>query len=207
MSQLKLRIADGEGSMLDFKFRIDDQKKIARTLVAFANTHGGSLLIGVKDNGKVAGTNPEEEFFMIEGAADLHTKPRVNFESAVWQEGHHLVLEIIVPKSPQKHKAKDETNMWKPYVRVEDHTLLGNKILSKVWHMEHAGVQRPESFDSETMEFLRIIEESQPISLSKLYRKSSLGLKKVDSVLSVLVYWKVVDMILLESGTIYQIKQ
>ncbi len=207
MSQLKLRIAEGEGSMLDFKFRIDDQKKIARTLVAFANTFGGSLLIGVKDNGKVAGTNPEEEFFMIEGAADLYTKPRVNFESAVWQEGHHLVLEIIVPKSSQKHKAKDETDSWKNYVRVNDHTLLGNKILSKVWHMEHAGVQRPESFDDETLAFLNLIKELQPVSLSKLYRNSTLGLKKVDSILAVLVYWKVVEMVISESGTSYRLKE
>lgn len=207
MSQLRLRIAEGEGSMLDFKFRIDDQKKIARTLVAFANTYGGSLLIGVKDNGKVAGTNPEEEYFMIEGAADLHTKPRVAFESAVWQEGHHLVLEIIVPKSSQKHKAKDENDLWKPYVRVDDHTVLGNKILSKVWHMEHAGTQRPETFDEETMEFLHLIEELQPVSLSKLYRKSTLGLKKVDSVLAVLVYWKVIEMVISESGTNYRLKE
>ena len=81
MSELQRRIARGEGVSQDFKFRIDDQKKIARTLAAFANTEGGSLLIGVKDNGKIAGVNPEEEYYMIEGASDLYTKPPVAFES------------------------------------------------------------------------------------------------------------------------------
>ena len=42
-------IEQGENQMLDFKFEISDARKIARTLVAFSNTDGGKLLIGVKD--------------------------------------------------------------------------------------------------------------------------------------------------------------
>ena len=43
-------IAEGEHQMLDFKFEISDSKRIARSLAAFANTDGGRLLVGVKDN-------------------------------------------------------------------------------------------------------------------------------------------------------------
>ena len=48
-------IAEGEHQQQDFKTRIDDSRKIARTLVAFANADGGRMLIGVKDNGTVSG--------------------------------------------------------------------------------------------------------------------------------------------------------
>ena len=44
-------IAEGEHQQQDFKFEISDARKIAKTLSAFANTDGGRLLIGVKDNG------------------------------------------------------------------------------------------------------------------------------------------------------------
>jgi len=37
-------IAEGEHQRLDFKFEISDARKIARTLVAFANTDGGRIL-------------------------------------------------------------------------------------------------------------------------------------------------------------------
>ena len=67
-------IAQGEGQCLEFKFRVDSQRKIAKTLVAFANSDGGRMLIGVKDNGVVAGARGEEELHMIQGAADLHTR-------------------------------------------------------------------------------------------------------------------------------------
>ena len=50
MSYVQQMIEEGEQTQ-DFKMRIDDAAKIARTLVAFANTDGGRLLIGVKDNG------------------------------------------------------------------------------------------------------------------------------------------------------------
>ena len=41
-------IAEGEHQQLDFKFEISDAHKIARTLVAFANTGGGRLLVDRK---------------------------------------------------------------------------------------------------------------------------------------------------------------
>ena len=59
-------IAEGEHQQQDFKFEISDARKIAKTLSAFANTDGGRLLIGVKDNGKIAGVRSEEEKYMIE---------------------------------------------------------------------------------------------------------------------------------------------
>lgn len=201
--ELKQRIAKGEGAQLDFKFRIDDQRKIARTLVAFANSYGGSLLIGVKDNGKIAGVNPEEEFHMIDGASSMYTKPEVKFESKTWQEGHHYVLEIVVDKSDVKHKALDDEGRMRSYVRVDDHTLLGNKILEKIWRLEKFGVNRPESFDEDTLNLIQTIKELQPVTISKLYRSLSLSKNKVDGIVSVLVFWNVIKMQMSESGTFY----
>lgn len=205
MSELERKIYKGEGVNQDFKFRIDDQKKIARTLVAFANTDGGSLLIGVKDNGKISGVNPEEEYYMIEGAADLYTRQPVQFESKIWKEGHHLVLEIVVPKSSIKHQAVDEDGRWRSYVRVEDHTLLGNKILTRIWKLEKDGVNRPESFDDITLNFIKLVKEFQPVSISQLYKRSKLQLRKVDQMLAVLVFWNIIQMNMSETGTTYSI--
>jgi predicted HTH transcriptional regulator len=59
-------VSEGEHCHQDFKFEISDARKIARSLSAFANTEGGRLLIGVKDNGKIAGVRSDEEIYMIE---------------------------------------------------------------------------------------------------------------------------------------------
>ena len=70
-------IEQGEHQQLDFKFEVSDSKKIARTLSAFANTDGGRLLIGVKDNGAISGVRSEEEYYMIEAASKMYTHPEV----------------------------------------------------------------------------------------------------------------------------------
>jgi predicted HTH transcriptional regulator len=57
-------IEEGEHQQQDFKYCINDSKKIAKSLVAFANTDGGRLLIGVKDNGKITGIKSDEEFYV-----------------------------------------------------------------------------------------------------------------------------------------------
>ena len=54
-------ISEGEHEHQDFKYQISDAKKIARSISAFANNSGGRLLIGVKDNGKIAGVSSAEE--------------------------------------------------------------------------------------------------------------------------------------------------
>lgn len=203
MSELKQLIAEGEGQRLDFKFRIDDQKKIARTLVAFANSGGGSLLIGVKDNGKIAGTDPEEEFYMIEGAADLYCRPKVEFNSKVWKEGHHLVLEINVEGSDVRHRAVTEGGNWKSYYRLDDHTVKGNKVLDKLWSYKRSGVSRPESFTDQQLELLKQFNEGAQVSISRLYRSSTMKMNEVDQFVAALLAWGVISVGVTDEGVRY----
>lgn len=207
MSELLQWIAKGEGVRQDFKHSIDDKTKIARTLAAFANTEGGRLLIGVKDNGKIKGVNPEEEFYMIEGAASSFCQPEVIFKGSVWEEGHHRVLLIEVEKSTHKHKAKDEEGKWRFYTRVEDHTLKTNKILEQVWKWDHAKDERKADFDEGALTVLKLIRENQPVTISRLYKLSGFNYRKVDKILALLVYWNVVKMNMSEAGTHYEIPE
>ena len=194
MLTLKGLIKEGEHQTLDFKFRIDDSKKIARTLAAFANTDGGRLLIGVKDNGKIAGTDPTEEIHMIEAAAEMYCKPKVSFESRVWQEDMRLVLEIVVPKmiGETPVSAPDEDGRWKVFVRRHDHTLLANKILLAVWKYQKKGESKPEKFDTEETALLQLIAEKHPLTLSQMYKYSGLSKAKIDHILVLLICWKMV---------------
>ena len=207
METLASFISKGEHVRQDFKFRIDDQRKIARTLCAFANTEGGSLLIGVKDNRKISGCNPEEEFHMIEGAASLYCQPPVEFKQKIWQEDLKLVLEIIVEKSNAgPHKAKDDEGRWKPYIRIKDHTTAVNKILERVWYEKKKLVSKPEKLEKEEIDFLKLIQQQEKITLSKLYRLSGLPLRKVDRLLVLFICWDLVEMCFETDGIYYAAK-
>ena len=51
--QLDILLQEGEGTMLEYKERLSSS--FARELVALANTLGGRILLGVRDDGSVAG--------------------------------------------------------------------------------------------------------------------------------------------------------
>jgi len=205
MSELKALIAQGEHQQLDFKFRIDDSKKIARTLCAFANTDGGRLLIGVKDNGKIAGVDPNEEIHMIEAAAEMYCNPKLKIETRVWQEDMKLVLDIWVEKTTKKPiMAFDEEGRMRAYVRVKDSTLLANKILLGVWRRAHFENDRPQQFGENEIELLKNIT-SDGITLSKLYRTVNLKQREIDNLLIRFVSWKLVQMNISESETLYSV--
>ena len=135
MSQyIKNLILQGEHQQQDFKFQVNDSRKIARTLVAFANTDGGKLLIGVKDNGVIAGIRTEEEYHMIEAAATMYCRPEVDFASRHWNIDGRRVLEIDVPRAQIKpHYAKTDEGSWMAWVRVGDQNILADTIMVKYW--------------------------------------------------------------------------
>ena len=196
-------IRNGEGEELDFKQSIDDQKKIARTLVAFANTVGGSLLIGVKDNGKVSGIDPSEEYHMINGAAGLYCTPPVSVDSRVWQEKHKLVLEVVVGKSETLHRAVDESGRPRVYIRLRAKTIQANKILYKYLMLRRNGSPRPESLSEEALGLLRLFKSGEVYTLSKLYRLASLPKKEVDHYISLFLAWELIAFDVTESTIVY----
>lgn len=137
-SPLLARIAAGEGLHLDFKQRIESARKIARTLSAFANTEGGHLLIGVKDNGRICGADPEQEYYMIELAAERYTRPKVAFsaEVLVWED--KAVLDVHVPAQPEGRPflVEEEDGVLRAYVRVGDKSRLAGGLLEALWRAE-----------------------------------------------------------------------
>lgn len=206
MDILKSYIREGEHQQQDFKFRVDDPKKIARTLAAFANTDGGRLLIGVKDNGKVVGVFPEEEFHVIQGAAELFCKPPIEVSTEILQDDHKLVLKVDVPPVKEKPvKAKDDQDRWKTYVRRDDHTLLANKILVGVWRAQNKEISTPQKLDEDEMLILNTIKEQDRITLSKLYRITKLNKSYIDKLLILFITWGIVQMDITSEGTYYVI--
>ena len=188
-------ISEGENIHQEFKFKIDDQLKIGRTLCAFANSEGGRLLIGINDKRKIVGCNPDQELKLIENVAIVFCQPELKFSSKIWQEDFRLVLEIYIESATEKpYKAKDDNGKWKPYIRMGNHTIAANKILESVWKENRNHNPRPENIEAEELLILEIIRNEQLITLSSLYKKSNLPFKKVDRTIVLLIKWGFIEM-------------
>ncbi len=177
-------IEQGEHLKQDFKFEISDVRKIARTLVAFSNTEGGKLLVGVKDNGKIAGIRSEEEIYMIEGAAGLYCKPEILFSARKWVLNGKTVLEVDIPKGDKKpYMAKSGDGKWLAYIRVADENFLVNAIQLRVWKNENRkkGVFLP--FTEKEKLLLEFLEVNECISLDEFCKIAGLNRKKASDIL------------------------
>jgi predicted HTH transcriptional regulator len=161
-------IEEGEHQQLDFKFEISDSRRIARSLAAFANTDGGRLLVGVKDNGAIAGVRSDEEIHMIQAAAEMYCQPKVNYLTKEWEINGKTVLEVIIPKDEHdKHKAPDNQGEYKIFVRVKDENLVADPILLKVWKYQKNKKFTKVSFTEPEMALLRYLSEHPSITLQE----------------------------------------
>ncbi len=176
-------IEEGEHQMLDFKFEISDSKKIARTLVAFANTDGGRLLIGVKDNGVISGIRSEEEKHMIQTASELYCNPVVKYQAREWSVDGRTVLEVIVPKSKCKHKAPDHNNKYKVYIRVKDQNILADNLLLKIWKYQNNKQNVQITFTDAEMFLLKYLNENKVITINDFINKAQINRREAERIL------------------------
>ena len=207
-SYIRDLIAEGEHQKLDFKFEISDSKKIARTLAAFANTDGGRLLVGVKDNGTVAGVRSEEEYYMVEGAASMFCKPKIEFSTKEWQINGKLVLEVIVEKSPSKpHLAPDKDGVWKVFVRVNDQNLLANKVLLMLWRHQKSGKGVKIRYREQEELLLHYLQENNFITLSGFSKLAEIPRFLAEKILVNFILLDIISMDITEKQTYYRLSE
>jgi predicted HTH transcriptional regulator len=204
---IKNLIAEGEGLKLDFKYQISSASKIAKTLVAFANTEGGRLLIGVKDNGNIVGVSSDEEIYMIELAAEQYCKPPVKVEMEDWKVDGKVVLEVKVPKSEQKpHYAKDETGKWLVYIRKEDENLLANKVLVEVYKREKRKQETVIRYEKPERLLLEYLNKNHKITFGEFCQLAKIPPRIAEKVLVNLVAIGIVDVELTGKSNFFTLK-
>jgi predicted HTH transcriptional regulator len=205
---LRALITEGEHQQLDFKFEINDARKIARTLSAFSNTDGGRLLVGVKDNGRISGVRSDEEYYMAESAATLYCKPEVAFETKNHQVDGKTVLEIYIPPVDRKPVcALDHENRWMAYVRVADENILAGIVQLEVWKEEHMDRGKMLEFTPGEELLLRYLEQSPAATLGKIQRDTGFRRKVLVSLMTKLVLFDVVEMQLKEGKNLFMLRE
>lgn len=161
-------VTEGEHRHQDFKFEISDARKIARSISAFSNTEGGRLLIGVKDNGKIAGIRSEEEIYMIEAAANMYCQPQVEITTHSYLVEGRTILKIDINEANTKPVyAIDEDNKPKAYIRINDENILATPVHLKVWQHIQKDKGAFVSFTEKEQRLLDILGEKECLTLNQ----------------------------------------
>lgn len=102
---LLARIALGEHSRQQFKRSFSNPDALAAELAAFANSGGGTLLIGVNDDGSLAGLDAAELRRlnqMLSNVSSQHVRPPVHPHTDNVQTHAGLVMVVAVPNGLAK---------------------------------------------------------------------------------------------------------
>jgi predicted HTH transcriptional regulator len=179
---------------------------LARSLAAFANTDGGKLLIGVKDNGVIRGVQTDEEKYMLENSAQAYCKPEVIYATKEWVVDDKVILEVEIPPSKKHvHKAPDNDGNYKAYVRVNDQNLLANGVLMKVWAKRIKNQKIKFVYSKPVQEVLFYLRENPFITLTEAIKISGLPKFKVEHLLSDLILLDVIELKLQETSEFYSL--
>ena len=137
-------IEEGEGFSVEFKRRISSSEKIARTLISFANTKGGTILFGVDDDGSIVGVESEKtEAELIEIAGrDFCDPPIVPLIEIVPFNGTDVIA-CQIPESTSKphyflgERDRENGENTRVYIRVNDKTIMASREVVKILQNEN----------------------------------------------------------------------
>jgi predicted HTH transcriptional regulator len=131
-------VRQGEGTHLEFKQKTTHPEKIIREVVAFANTGGGILLIGVADDRSIPGLKyADEDIYLLERAIRKFCYPAIPYTiERVQLYDEREVLLLRVPKSPDRphYIIPDATqpDQKKSYVRVADKSVQASREMREI---------------------------------------------------------------------------
>lgn len=205
---LQQLIEEGEHQQQDFKFEISDARKIARSLSAFANTDGGRLLIGVKDNGRIAGVRSEEEVYMIEAAAQLYCSPQVEIAMRTYTVEGKTVLIAEIPKAVEKPvQAQVAPGKYMAYVRIADENILATAVHLAVWRQKNSPKGSLVEYTDREQLLLDYLAEHGEITVSKYSRLARLSYRSAVDYIARFVRFGLLDICFEHHKFFYRLHQ
>ena len=136
--ELKEIIEAGESGTVEFKRKFTEPEKIAKEMIAFANTHGGRILFGIDDDKSVVGVESEKgEIEYIDLAAKFFCEPEINYSVDIMHIYRKDVILVGIPESKTKpdrmiENGKKDDDQTKVYIRVKDKSVQASKETVKV---------------------------------------------------------------------------
>lgn len=127
-------IREGEHQQQDFKYRVTDALKLAKSVSAFANTDGGRLLIGVRDDGQMSGVRSEEEIYMMHQAAYRYCRPEASIKFDTFHiDGRTIVIATVPPSDKRPVCIVNQDDKPRAYIRIADENIVASPVHLALW--------------------------------------------------------------------------
>jgi len=134
--ELNELIEGGENDKVEFKRKFSSPEKIAKEMIAFANSKGGKILFGVDDDKTIIGVESEKgELELIRTAAKFYCEPEIEFDTEILLLKKRDIVVVNIEESinkPHRLITNDSPDEMKAYVRLNDKSVLASKETVKI---------------------------------------------------------------------------
>jgi predicted HTH transcriptional regulator len=177
--ELKDLIEEGENIQCEFKRHFTTPEKIAREMIAFANTKGGFMIFGVDDDKEVVGVESEKsEAEMIIDAAENYCEPPLEYSIDFIELYNKEVIAVSIPESDNKpHRLQDyqnelDINNAVVLIRVNDKSIQASKEMVRIMRAQTNNLSLKKytigSVEKAIFEYLTRMEKISVKELSRL---------------------------------------
>ncbi len=189
LRELEQLVELGEGISLEFKRRVPRPERIAKEIVALANTNGGRIVLGVSDDGTIEGfENISEQQFLLRQATETHCRPPVEYdtERIVVAELRDVIV-VTVPESDQKphYVVPDPASNGEgpAYVRVEERSVeASDETVERLHNQETDGGVTFEFGETESL-LMRYLDDYGRITVAQFAQLADISPERASQTL------------------------
>lgn len=207
VEDLRKLVARGEGQTLEFKRKASHPEKIVREMIAFANTHGGVLLLGIGDDKSIPGLKyPEDESYVIHKELK-NCKPPLTFtETFIPLGDERMVIQYDIEESKKKpHTVVSTDRVKESFVRVSDKCIKASREVCEISRRAQRKKDIRFHYGDYETQLMKYLDANSDITLKKFMEVSGLNRFRASKKLVLLVLADVLKITPHEKGDIYSL--
>jgi predicted HTH transcriptional regulator len=208
LKELKNLVRQGEGLHLEFKLKSNHPEKIIREVVAFANSSGGKLLIGISDDKHIKGLKYiDEDEYVITKNIEKFIYPAIDYTiRKIKVEDEREVLVYDIKPSPFKPHYVDldgQPEHRKAYVRIDDKSIQASKEVREIMKGERRSRDLKFTFGEKEKVLMEYLDTHKHITINTFSQIADIPRKLASRTLVLLVLTSVLKVLPHESEDLY----
>lgn len=204
-------VSGGESTTVEFKRKVAHPEKIIKELVAFANTRGGYLFIGVNDDGSIPGLKfPEDHIYALEQAIEKYCRPDLPYsiEEIPMTEDRWVVLVEIKESLHKPHyilsPADDKKRIT--FVRSGDKSIQASKEMREIIRRRNNPKNIKFHYGDKERQLFEYLEKNERITLDDFMKLANISHYRASRTLVLLTLANVLNIIPDNRGDLFVLK-
>ena len=193
---------------MEFKRKAAFPEKIAREMIAFANTKGGIVLIGIGDDGTIPGLkHPEDDFHVMENALKKVRPSLLHHVTLIPISSTRSVIQYEIPESTRKpHYIFMGGKIKESFVRVDDKSIKASRELREIVRRRQRMKNIRFHYGEHEKFLMEYLDQKKVITLKEFANLCGLNKLYASRKLILLVLANVLNIIPHENGDLYAVK-